>query len=429
MGYLVVSARGHAEPALPGPRGRLRHAWPVAAVLALVVVSDFPFRLREQDKAVSGSADPFVLLEIAVYALIALGLFAQCRPRPRLVRPDRLTLAAYALAVVLAATALYSPYPALAMVRAGQVLVVLALFRTIARHGDAGDPHRIAHGYVALLAAAVVFGVLVPFPRLPRQEERFTWLHVHPVQAGEMLAIAVVVLAGYVVAHRLPRHGPRWPMPAYLVLLGICAVGLLATRTRGAVIGAAVGVAVLLWVRWRGAAKLEVIAVGSVFVALIAVSGLDLLEQYFARGESADRLATLNARTDLWALALERFAERPLYGHGLAASRGLFLETIGLGGGHNALVNLLVDAGVVGALAWLAVVAAIGIVARRLLRTNGPARVDGIIVLSVLSGMVANSLFTEGMGAPANVSFSWLYLLLAWVAPARTAEAGDRSRR
>lgn len=405
--------------ASPAARAARPPAWPVVCVLVLVVVSDFQFRLRENTEAVSGNADPFVLLEIGAYGCVAAFLFARFRPRPRLRRTSKMVYLGYAYAAVLALSALYSPYAALAVVRAGQVAVAVALFRCIALHTDTRTPHRIAHAFAVLMAGSVVFGVLVPFPRLPLQQERFTWLHVHPVQAGEMLAVATIVLAAYVITRGVERVGPRWPMGLYLLLLAICAGGLLATRTRGAVLGAVVGVVVVLWTRWRGARKFEVAAVGAVVGALVAVSGADAIEAYFARGETVDRLASLNARTDLWEHAFNLVAAHPLYGYGLTSSRGLFLESMGLGGGHNALVNLLVDTGLLGALLWLALLAAIGLTACRLLRKPGTTRVDGIVALAVLLGMVANSIFTEGLGSPANAAFTWLYLLHAWVLMAR----------
>lgn len=388
-------------------------------MLALVVVSDFQFRLRENTQAVAGNADPFVLLEIATYGSVALFLFSRFRPRPRLRRTSKLVYLGYAYAAVLAFSAVYSPYAALALVRAGQVAVAVALFRCIALHTDTRTPHRIAHAFAVLMAASVVFGVLVPFPRLPLQQERFTWLHVHPVQAGEMLAIAVIVLAAYVITKGVERAGPRWPLGMYMLLLIICGSGLLATRTRGAVLGAAVGIVVVLWTRWRGARKFEVAVIGAVVVALVVVSGADAIEAYFARGETVDQLASLNARTDLWEHAFRLVGEHPLYGYGLTSSRGLFLESMGLGGGHNALVNLLVDTGLVGALLWLALLAGIGLAAYRLLSRTGTRRADGIVALAVLLGMVANSIFTEGLGSPANAAFTWLYLLHAWVLQAR----------
>jgi len=392
-------------------------------VIALVLVSDFQFRLRDNTQAVSGNADPFVLLEVGTYAAVALFLYVKFRPRPRLHRTSRLVLLGYAYAAVLVLSALYAPYVALAMVRAGQVAVAVALFRCVALHTDPHTPHRIAHAYAVLIAASVVFGVLVPFPRPPLQQERFTWLYVHPVQAGEMLAIATVVLAAYLLTGGLPRNGPHWRPGAYLFLLAICGGALLATRTRGAVLGAAVGIAVLLWTRWRGVRKFELAIVGSVALAVVLVSSSDAIEAYFARGESAERLATLNSRTELWAQAFDAFAEHPLYGWGLTATRGLFLKTMGLGGGHNALINLLVDTGILGAVAWLALLVGILVAAYRLTRRKDEPRVDGMLVSAVLLGMMANSIFTESLGAPANAAFTWLYLLLAWVLQAR-AQAG-----
>ena len=389
--------------------------WPVACVVALVVASDFKFRLRANDQAVAGNADPFVLLEIAVYALVTCFLFVRFRPAPRARRVNLVTFLGFAYALILAGSALYSPYVQLALVRGAQVLVVLALSRSIARHGSLADVHRIAHGFILLIAGSVLFGVAVPFPQLPTQAGRFTWLYVHPVQAGEMLAIAVVLLTAYVVAAGLDRAGPRWRLPVYLVLLAICGGGLLATKTRGAVVGAIVGVLVVVWTRWRGQRKVEAGVVLAVVLIAVALTSSNAIESFFARGESLQRLASLNSRTDLWGYAFELFPQHPLYGFGLTSSRGLFLDSIGLGGGHNALVNLLVDTGILGALTWLALLGAILLTTTRLSRSRPGFQVDRAMILALTLAMIANSVFTEGLGAPANVACTWLFVIVAWV--------------
>jgi exopolysaccharide production protein ExoQ len=389
--------------------------WPVVCVVALVVASDFKFRLRANDQAVAGNADPFVLLEIAVYALVACFLFVRFRPAPRARRVNLVTFLGFAYALILAGSALYSPYVQLALVRGAQVLVVLALSRSIARHGSLADVHRIAHGFILLIAGSVLFGVAVPFPQLPTQAGRFTWLYVHPVQAGEMLAIAVVLLTAYVVAAGLDRAGPRWRLPVYLILLAICGGGLLATKTRGAVVGAIVGVLVVVWTRWRGQRKVEAGVVLAVVLIAVALTSSNAIESFFARGESLQRLASLNSRTDLWGYAFELFPQHPLYGFGLTSSRGLFLDSIGLGGGHNALVNLLVDTGILGALTWLALLGAILLTTTRLSRSRPGFQVDRAMILALTLAMIANSVFTEGLGAPANVACTWLFVIVAWV--------------
>jgi O-antigen ligase len=414
---------------IPSADGRAAagRRWPVLCVVALIVASDYKFRLRANDQSVAGNADPFVLLEIGLYALVGCFLFVRFRPRPRIRRGTLLTCLGFAYALVLAGSALYAPYPELALVRAGQVLVVLALSRSIARHGTLADLHRIAHGYLLLITGSVLFGLLMPFPQLPTQTGRFTWLYVHPVQAGEMLAIAVVLLAGYVVTNGLERTGPRWRLPVYPALLAVCAGSLLATKTRGAVLGAIVGILVVVWTRWRGQRKVEAGVVLAVVLIAIALTSSSAIESFFARGESLATLSTLNSRTDLWGYAFDLFPQHPLYGFGLTSSRGLFLDTIGLGGGHNAVVNLLIDTGALGAFTWLALLAALLITTMRLSRTRtGPASRDRCLILALTLAMIANSVFTEGLGAPANVACTWLFVIIAWVNLAVNRSAGEQ---
>lgn len=414
----------------PGRRLResSREYWPVICVLALIVASDYEFRRRGVDETVGGHPDAFVLAEIGVYALVACFLFVKFRPLPRARRAGWPAVLGYAYVVVLAGSALYSPYGELALVRGAQLVVLLALSRSIARHGSPDAPHRIAHGYVVLIAASVAFGVLVPFPRLPSQPGRFTWLDVHPVQAGTLLAIAVVILTGYLLAKPLPRAGPAWPLGVYLLLLAICVAALVATNTRGAAFGAAVGIVVLVSRRWRGVRRVEALTLSGAIVLAAGIAASTYIRDFLLRGESLHRIATLNSRTELWGQALADVAHHPLYGFGLSAARGLFLESMGLGGGHNAVINLLVDTGALGLAVWLALLGAIVAAALRMPRADN--RTDGTLVLALLLAMLADAMFTQGLGAPANVMCTWLFVLIAWVESLRaTAHDPDPSRQ
>jgi O-antigen ligase len=119
-----------------------------------------------------------------------------------------------------------------------------------------------------------------------------------------------------------------------------------------------------------------------VALSTLALNGSSAIESFFTRGESLQQLSTLNSRTDLWAYAFELFPQHPLYGFGLTASPGLFLDSIGLGGGHNAAVNLLIDNGVLGALVWMTLLVTILVTATRLSRTRPGLHVDRGTVLS-----------------------------------------------
>ncbi len=383
-------------------------------MLAFVLASDYKFRLRADNDTIQGQADIFVVIEIAVYGLIACWLFWRFRPTFRLRRADWCTYLGYAYVAVCVGSALYSPYHALAVVRAAQMGVVLAFARSVARHASVAAPHRIAHGYVLLISGSVIFGVVDRYPELPSQPGRFTWLYIHPVEAGMLLTIAVIILTAYMLGIRVARSGPVWHLAVYVVLWLLCVGALVGTGTRGAALGALVGILVVVATRWRGIRKLEIALVGGIGVGALALVASPEIAAFIARGETTAQLETLNFRTDLWSEALADFAQHPLYGYGFTADRGLFLDSTGLGGGHNAIINLLVDTGVVGTAVWFALLIAMAGTAYRL-RPRGMSTDRGM-VLAVLLGMFVNSMFTDELGAPANAMCTWLFVLLAWIA-------------
>jgi hypothetical protein len=108
----------------------------------------------------------------------------------------------------------------------------------------------------------------------------------------------------------------------------------------------------------------------------------------------------------------------------MGATRGFFLDSVGLGGGHNALVNLMVDCGAVGAGLWLALVGTVLVVAARAPRTAG-ARWDRAAIFGVMAFLLVDSVFTEGPGVAASVGSTLLFVLTAWatVLRAETSEA------
>lgn len=404
--------------------GDFPHRWLAGCVLALIVACEYVFRLRDPASAVAGNPDLFVLLEIATFAVVAGLLFVRFRPAPALGSAHWVTIAAYAYTAVLALSAVYSPYLEMAMVRAWQMVIILALTRSMALHGTRQTMHTAVHWFAALISGSVVFGAIVPIAR--PEHERFSWLYIHPVEAGQMLAIAVVVLVAYATKSLVPRVGPRWPRAVYLGLLAICVAGLVGTNTRGAVLGAATGTVAVLWIRFLGLRKLETVVAGVVGVLAFALTASPAIKAFFVRGGSLEQLATLNSRTELWGYAFQAFAERPLYGYGLSASRGLFLDEIGLGGAHNAVVNLLVNSGVIGLFGWIALVAGIFVNAARVRGADVVQavdyRLDRGIILGVMVMLLSDSVFTEALGAPANAAAIWLLMLAAWSGMLRYGE-------
>ncbi len=391
-----------------------------------MVASEYKVRMRPADQAIAGSVDPFILLEVGCYAAVAGFLVLRFGLGVRPTRVRALVFAALAFVTVLVVSAPGSPYPSLALVRAAQLVVVLALSRVIARHGTRAGLHRLAHGFLVLVGASVAFGVVFPFPRLPLQQDRFSWLYVHPVTAGEYVGLAVVVGTAYLASRSISRPGPRLGWPAYAGLLAVCVGGLLATRTRGAAGGAVVGVLLVLWSLRQGRRRIDLAAVVIGVVSVAALVGASAVQSFLTRGGSTQELTTLNSRTTLWTLALDAFAQKPLYGYGLGASRGLFLDSIGLGGGHNALINVLVDAGLVGAVSWLALLATLVVAVVRLPYATDGVTVDRALMLGLIGFLLTDSVFTESLAAAATVASSWLFVLVGWTELVRDRAAGIR---
>jgi exopolysaccharide production protein ExoQ len=90
------------------------------------------------------------------------------------------------------------------------------------------------------------------------------------------------------------------------------------------------------------------------------------------------------------------------------------------------LVNLLIDTGILGALTWRALLAAILITMRLSLTSPGLQSRDRCMILALTLAMIANAVFTEGLGAPANVACTWLFVINAWLNLARRRSEGEQ---
>jgi O-antigen ligase len=355
--------------------------------------------------------------------------------KPRL-EPVTIIMWGYVLST--AVSALYSQYPTLAFARAVQLVIIATVIQLLAGQGGFSSISRFLHGWVALLSVSIVIGLLYIAPTTRPQQGRFTWLSVHSVSAGSMLALSVPVLFGlWIAAGRRALPWPRW---VYGALFGIHLVFLLLTRTRGSIGGALVAIAVMAWLASGRKVRPELV-LGSLVVAgaLALAFGRQVLE-FLTRGESVDQIGTLNRRTEIWSLAWDSFLRRPVFGLGFNSAKGVFFDETGLGGAHNAAINVMIDVGLVGLAWWFALIIAAIVLLRRLqaverqspvllLGATGTARSDHLILIGVLTAMLANSITTEGLGAGVNVSAIWLFVVAAWLTILDRDQRAVRSAR
>lgn len=396
--------------------------WAVTLPLALMLASDYKLRSRDVDQTVGGSADLTVLIEIGIYGLAGLYLVNRFGLRPPRRRISGLLLATWTFFGYAAFSALWSPFKSLGIVRGAQLVIAVLLAHALATRATPGDLRRLAHAFIVIVVLSVGIGVAHPFPRTSHTEERFNWLYVHPVQAGVYLAVAVLLAVGYLIRWTTPRDR-LWHPAVYMAVIVVLTGALVATGTRGAALGCAAGLLVLLAAGRGPKGRVDVAVMGAAIAVLAVLAFSDRILAFVARGESAEKLASLNSRTELWGFAMDAFAQEPFFGHGLGASRGLFLDDIGLGGGHNAFVNALVDEGALGTAAFTAMLMTLGFVLLLMARQR-TLRADAGMLLGMLAFFLVDSITTEGLAAPANVSSAWLLIIVGWAETLRR-QGGD----
>jgi len=384
--------------------------------LILIVASQYKFRRRDPMDTTGGSVDLFILLELAIYMLVAAYLVVRIRPTMRR-DPIMVWIVGYCLTVIV--SVLYAPTFLLAMVRGIELAVVLLVVLQFDADGDVAMVRRFLHGLIVVTMASIAIGLAFVAPQPLSQEGRFTWLYVHSGVAGEQMSIVGVVLFGMWLTHRAARL--PWPRWVYGVLLVIVVLALVANKTRGAVAGGLAGVVVMafLWARARG--KRDLVVAGLLAGGVIVMTMGGVLVRYAMRDGDTANLATLNNRTQLWSISWDIVSRRPLHGAGFTATRTVFLDETGLGGAHNAYFNVLVDTGLVGMFWWVGLFALVIARIHRLRRraklhagasplTFDLITLSGVIVCLLVNGLVSQDL-GAGLGAPAMV----LFLSGVWV--------------
>ncbi|GLW99548.1 O-antigen ligase family protein [Microtetraspora sp. NBRC 16547] len=405
-------------------RGEYRLWWPVLVPIALILASEYKLRSRPANQSISGGVDATILLEIGIYGVVALYLYRRFGITAPHRRASSIRLLAWAFAAYSMLSVLWTPFPAFAVVRGIQLLIIAAVCQVMISRAERADLWRLAHAFIVLVLISVAIGVAMPFPRTPLTENRFNWLYVHPVSAGIFLGIAILLVAGFV----LPGGPPRsWPLPLYLIAGAILTAALIGTGTRGAAGGCLAGLVVMLLLAHgsRGRVVFLMIAVPGAIVAVLGFT--DRLIGFATRGETVEQLESLNARTDLWSFALRAFKAEPFFGNGLSSTRGLFLDDIGLGGGHNALINVLVEGGVVGLALFCALILALTVRLLTLTRLR-EVRVEAAILLGLMVFFMVDGITTEMVAAPANIASVWLYTVIAWATLLARKPARDDAR-
>ncbi|HEX7900099.1 MAG TPA: O-antigen ligase family protein [Planctomycetota bacterium] len=223
------------------------------------------------------------------------------------------------------------------------------------------------------------------------------WQRAHGLPGASLLGNSNY--AGAYAAMLLPAlaAGPRNP----LALFGAAAAGVLLalSESRGGLFGAVVGTLVAAALLWRGGRRREAGAFASILLLAASLAVAARPAKFF----SPERLETVVVRFEIWKGGLRLGASRPLLGAGAGGFAAAFPPYRSaeearitqrnesgrypeVDNAHSSWVQSFAEGGFLGALAWLALVAA---AARRI----GASGVEGAGWAGVVAAFFAAGLF------------------------------------
>jgi O-antigen ligase len=254
----------------------------------------------------------------------------------------------------------------------------------------------------------------------------------HPNHLGGLLA--VVLPAQLWLVHTAFARGRR--AAGLILALGaaLSAVALVATLSRAAGAAALFGVALYVFVSFAGGRRRLALAVGAVVLALAL--GSVLLPSTIGAGsfvgalrERVQRAVAVGPRLQIWRAAWDAFRESPVLGSGLDTFALAFQRhrpalywakeyDASPTKAHNEILHALATQGIVGGVAWCAVIAGVAWLGRGAVRrTQGAERG---LAAALLGGWVAFVVLAQtGFGVVAITS-----VLAVWAA-ALTGMTGD----
>lgn len=381
---------------------------------------------------------------VALLMMWLLGWISSGRPGARTLLDASLLLLALMVPVAVWASAL----PALTLPKLTGIILGLATFRATANAVRTRRNLNQATAVFLLLGLGIatvgLFGaawaadwpLLRPLlDRVPRLVEGLpgaeAGINLNELGGALILFLPVALAAA---GHRRQAGGRRWV--GWVTRLGVLLVALFLgavlflTQSRGAWLGAVAGLGAMACLRWPGARW------GMIATGLLAAVGLWYVGPQTA-GEALFRSANLVAagpmlssvslagRLELWGRALYAIGDFPLTGCGLGTFRQvvhslypLFFSgpEVDLAHAHNVFLQVALDLGLPGLIAYLAMVGAALWACWRVARSPGHGY--RWLALGVFGSLVAFHIYgladTVALGAKPSVAF-WMLLALAAV--------------
>ncbi|HET9235525.1 MAG TPA: O-antigen ligase family protein [Candidatus Eisenbacteria bacterium] len=241
---------------------------------------------------------------------------------------------------------------------------------------------------------------------------RITGTLSHPVVFSLYLSVVAALTLSMLLTQKRSR---AILLPAFLLQITV----LFLTYGRTGWITFLVAVIVMLWTLGRR----KILFAG---LPLLLAGIVSTIPSLLARMQNAVQLGdnSLIWRVGLWIYALEKFPQRPIFGSG----QDTFRHYVSYGKGfdsHHTWIGLLIETGLVGVIAFLVVMIAVGrALARR--RKDPEAKRDYLVVgvHAIFIGILVSSFAGEPFDLPAVAVYFWVLLALALRSPASLRPTG-----
>ncbi|WP_019904413.1 O-antigen ligase family protein [Methylobacterium sp. 77] len=337
-------------------------------------------------------------VKLVVWLVLAVVAILHGRRIAEMFRDPVLAFAGAHVAVALLST-LWSLTPVYTMVNGLGLLGYLGFACLLAATVPDRTAIRVMTGSLfGLMVGGFVIGTL--FPEIgwlpPSNEEpqwRFQGISGHPnvcaQQAGYFLTLAVC-------ARRRSQIGRG--MALVCIVTACSAIWMTNSRTTLLACLLAWGV---IGLRGRGLLMLAAIPVclagsfAALFLAVADLSHFDALLGGVTRSGSISELTTLTGRTEIWSVAADLIAQRPLFGWGYNGTEQLISDSVPTTfygshlNAHNMSVQLVLTLGFIGAIPGFCFVAGLLL---RMITTPDPTR-DQVTIFMVVSGLSEAPIF------------------------------------
>jgi O-antigen ligase len=376
---------------------------------------------------VLGLGFSITLAQTALALLTLLWLGRLCDRTARAAARWPLWRPVLAFGAVSVMSALFAPHPGEGLVACKKLLLVAALYVSVEALDSAERAERVLSALALAVAGAAAVGLLqvslCPGPEadygLPR------WLYHRCARARGFFS-SYMTLAGVVsltLLATLPRLLLGTSLRQWFALEWFASLaGLAATYTRGAWIGFAAGV-LALWSPLRR--RRWLLVVGFLVAGVVVLAGPQHLRERVATFTDPDDV-TVKERLYMWRSGIAMWREHPWLGVGpggvkrdyrhYAQAEALMQRT---GHVHNSALQILVETGVAGLLAWLWIWAAFFTEAVRLLRRLPAAasRERALVAGSIaaITGFLVAGMSEHNFGDSEVVMLAWVIVALPYV--------------